>query len=390
MRNIKTSHIVIVFFIIFLPIAGAAGVFFAITNFATEETKLPSEPVTYFYVKNETEIINEKPAVYRVMLENREGEKMEYGLKVLLAGKEIQDQKIILQNNDISNETISVIPNLTRGHQKLEFLLFKGIDPVRTYVFQLLPSIENGYAPTTNPPSLQKNEIKENNVEYPPVEKESTQNSAYTVEKKGGTIIYKFDSGERLEMAVIDGIVNEGDAVYSTVSDGDRIVFIREMYVKILPGSLTYLYPIILETQDNKLSINETLKLKNGFSVTLREINSQNINSEILKIDISMNNNIVREIISRGNSPIEYWHNIDDYKKDRIMRIIPTSISSTDIMFDINQYGSKKKVLIGDDYEEFKIVNVTEDSIIMKNTRPLSLVAGKELSLIKGKIIIKV
>src|SRR5659263_420782 len=135
-----------------------------------------------------------------------------------------------------------------RDSQKLEFLLFRGMELYRTYVFQLISPIEYGSVPSTNPSSPLKNK-----AEYPLVEKEDAQNSNYTVENNGSTIIYKFDSGERLEMAVTNGIVNIGDAVYSTVSDGDNIMFIREMYVKILPNSLINLYPVILENLDNKL-----------------------------------------------------------------------------------------------------------------------------------------
>lgn len=390
MRSIKTGQIAIVLFLVFFPAAGAMGAYFVITKLTAEEIKLPSESGTHFYVKNENEIIAEKPAIYRVMLENREGVKVDYGLKVLLDGKEIYNQQIILQNNDISNETVSVIPDNKGDYQKLEFVLSKGIEPYRTHVFQIIPSTGYGQVPKINPPSLQNKEFIENKIEYPPAEKEGIESSTYTVETNGSTIIYKFKSGERLELAVRDGIVNIGDAVYSTVSDGNSIVFIQEMYEKIYPSSLTYLYPIILSTQDNKLSINETLKLKNGYSVILRKIDSQKINREILKIDILKDNKIVREMISNGNSPIEYWHKIDEYKKERIIRIIPTSISSNDIMFDITQYGSKKQLLIGDKYEEFKIEDITQDSVIMKNTRPLTLEAGKVLSLIKGKIQIKV
>ena len=390
MINIKNSQIAIFLFLIFFPAAGALGAYFAITGLTAEEIKLPSEPGTHFFVKNENEIINEKPVVYRVMLENREGVKVDYGLKVLLDGKDIYNRQIILQNNDISNETVSVIPDMKGDYQKLEFVLSKGIEPFRTYAFQIIPSSGNVQVPKINPPSLQNKEIIDNKVEYPLVEKEGTQSSTYTVEKNGSTIIYKFKSGERLELTVRDGIVNIGDAVYSTVSNGDSIVFIQEMYEKIFPDSLTALYPIILRTQDNKLSIKETLKLKNGYSVTLREIDSQNINRETLKIDISKDNRIVREIISNGNSPIEYWHQINDYKKERIIRIIPTWISSNDIVFDITQYGTTKQVFIGNTYEEFKIEEITQDSIIMKNILPLNLEAGKVLSLMKGKIQIKV
>ncbi len=390
MRNIKNSQIAIFLFLIFLPASVAMGAYFTITKLTAEEIKLPSEPVTHFYVKNENEIIAEKPAVYRVMLENREGVKVDYGLKVLLDGKEIYHQQIILQNNDTSNETVSVIPDLKRDYQKLEFVLSKGIEPFRTYVFQIMPSTGYGQAPKINPPSFQNKKIVDNEVEYPPVEKEGNESSNYTVETNGSTIIYKFKSGERLELTVRDGIVNNGNAVYSTVSNGNNIVFIQEMHEKIYPSSLTYLYPIILRTQDNKLSINETLKLKNGYSITLRKLESQKINSETLKIDVSKDNRTVREIYSHGNSPIEYWHLIDDYKKERTIRMIPTSISSNNIIFDITQYGSKKQVFIGNKYEEFKIENITQDSIIMKNTRPLNLEAGKVLSLIKGKIRIKV
>lgn len=390
MRKIKNSQILIFIFLIFLPVAGAMGTYFAITKLTEEEIKLPSEPVTHFYVKNENEIIDEKPAVYRVMLENREGVKVDYGLKVLLDGNEIYNQQIILQNNDISNETVSVTPEMKGDYQKLEFMLSKGVEPFRTYVFQIIPSTGNGQFQKITPPSLKNKEIIDTKVEYPTVEREGTEGSTYTVEMNGSNIIYKFKSGERLELTVRDGVVNIGDAVYSTVSDENIIVFIQEIYEKIYPNSLTFLYPIILSTQDNKFSINETLKFKNGYSVILREIDSRNINREILKIDISKDNKIVREIISNGNSPIEYWHTIDDYKKERIMRIIPTSISSNEITFDITQYGNKKQFMIGNRYEEFKIEDITQDSMIMKNTLPLNLEAGKVLSLIKGKIQIKV
>ncbi len=390
MRNIKKSQIVIFLFFIFLPVAGALGSYFAITKLTEEEIKLPSEPVTHFYIINETEIIDEKPAVYRVMLENREGVKVDYGLKVLLDGKEIYNHQIILQNNDISNETVSVIPDMKGDYQKLEFVLSKGNEPFRSYVFQIIPSARYGQVPEFTTPSFQKKEIIDNEVEYPPVEKEVNETSAYTIEKNGSTSIYIFKSGERLEMTVRDGVVNNGDAVYSTVSDENSIVFIQEIYEKIYTNSLTYLYPVILRTQDNNLSINETLKLINGYSIILKEINSQKINTEAIKIDISKDNKIVREIISYGNSPIEYWHQIDDYKKERIFRIIPTSISSNEIIFDITQYGNKKQVLIGNKYGEFKIENITHDSIIMKNTQPLNLTTGKILSLINGKIQIKV
>jgi hypothetical protein len=386
----KTGIILLILFLLLPIVGGVAGVYIAISNLATEDIKSQYEPVTHFYVKNETEIIAEKPVIFRVILENREGLKVDYGLKVLLDGNEIYNQQIILQNNDISNKTVSVIPDMKGDYQKLEFVLSKGIEPFRTYVFQLIPSNGYGQIQKITSPLLQNKEIIDNKIEYLPVEKEGNESSTYTVENNGNIIIYKFKSGERLEMTVREGIVNIGDAVYSTMSDGDRIVFIQEMYEKILPNSLNYLYPIILSTHDNKLSINETLKLKNGYSVTLRNINSQKINNEILKVDISKDNKIMREIISNGNSPIEYWHQINDYKKERIIRIIPTSISSNEIMFDITQYGTKKQVLVGNKYEEFKIENITQDSIIMKNTQPLNLEAGKVLSLIKGKIQIKV
>src|SRR4030067_1243784 len=200
MRSKKTGQIALFLFIIFFPAAGALGAYFAITGLTAEEIKLPSEPGTHFYVKNENEIINEKPVVYRVMLENREGIKVDYGLKVLLDGKEISSQQIILQNNDISNETVSVIPDMKGDYQKLEFVLSKGIEPFRTYAFQIIPN--NGQVFKIKHPSLQNKEIIDNKVEYPLVEKEVTQSTTYTVEKNGSTIIIKFKSGERLEMTV--------------------------------------------------------------------------------------------------------------------------------------------------------------------------------------------
>lgn len=392
MSGKNKGNLLLMFFLFFLPIAGGvAGVFIVVSNLAVEGTKPPYEPATHFYVKNETEIITEKPVVYNVTLENREGEKVEYGLKVRLDGKEIHNEQIILQNNETLNEAISVIPNLKGNPQKLEFVLNKGIKQFRNYVFQIIPSIDYSHAAAINPKLLKKSETVENNLQITNATKEDIiQENDYTVEKNEDTIIYKFDTGERLEMKVKDGVVSEGDAVYSTVSDENRIVFIQEPYEKIFPTSITYLYPVILDIKDKELPINDTLNIKNGYSVTLREIDSQKINGEVLKIEISKDNRIVREIISQRNSPIEFWNLIDDFKKDKILRIIPSSISETEILIDITQFGNKKRFSVGDKFEEFEIVNITEDSIIMKNIQPLSILTGTDLTLIKGKIKIKV
>jgi hypothetical protein len=87
---------------------------------------------------------------------------------------------------------------------------------------------------------------------------------------------------------------------------------------------------------------------------------------------------------------VEYWKEINDLKKEKMIRITPREINPDRIMFDIIQYGSNKVINIENKFGEFQVTQITEDAIIMKNIKEIKIEPGKEISLINDTIRIKV
>lgn len=237
--------------------------------------------------------------------------------------------------------------------------------------------------------------IIESPVEKIPVNKkvDNVIEYNYTFVKNGSSIIYTFESGEKIELSVLDDNVSEGNALYTTSNEGERIVFLGELYEKIFINRVNHLYPIILDLKDKKLTLAETLTLKNNYSITLESINTTGINMTSMKLDI-MKNNRKNEFLLPENSSLVYREEEDRTgKKYKKIQFSSRYINESDAMLNITQYGSTKLISLGDIYGEFKIVNITQDSIVMKNIIPLNLTNGtdgKELLLMKGKIKIKV
>jgi hypothetical protein len=534
----KTVYIA-AFLLILFPIAGGLGAKLAISKLTVDGQKPQIENVTRFYANNESEIVAGKPAIYKVTIENQEGNTTEYLLQVQLEGKEIHSQKISLKNGNISTQNVTFFPKLTGDYQKLEFVLSKGNAPYRTRVLQILPAIDYSQVRGITPPSMQnanmennsgwnfsgkkfsgsytatewrtglrsyqvktptgvekgafgsivqefssadagfaslsfevrsdnasyylqsvvndnivwentsgknwteikvpvflkrsnKVELKviarndtisninvwwdnigfenyssmviESSVEKIPIKKkvDTVNIYNYTVVKNGSNIIYAFESGEKIELSVLGGNVSEGNATYTTSSKGERIVFLGDLYEKILDNRVDQLYPIILDIKDKKLTLNETLTLKNNNAITLKSINQDGINIMSMKLGL-MKNNRTNDFLLQENSSLAYQEagnrgstltfNFFDYGKKNIkIQYSFSSINKSDAMLNITQYGSVKLISPGNIYGEFKIVNITQDSIVMTNILPLNLtnVTGKELPLMKGKIKIKV
>lgn len=235
----------------------------------------------------------------------------------------------------------------------------------------------------------------------------------YTVVKNESSIVYSFESGEKLELFVLNGNVSEGNAVYTASGNGERIVYMGDLYEKVLPNRVNHLYPVILDINNKKLALNETLTLKYNYSIILEQINIPKISNKSVSLGISKNyfnryqHVTMDKFFSNENSSLEYREegglnvqrpteklNYFEYnKKYKKIKILTILINQSDAMFNITQYGSKKIISPGDTFGEFRIVNITQDSIVMKNILPLNLTnltAGKQLSLMKGKIKVKV
>jgi hypothetical protein len=335
-----------------LSVVGGIGASFALIKLAGEGSQSQPEPATRFYAVNESEIFYGKPVSYKIILENQEGKSIDYDMKVRLSGKEIYNKNIRLNSGSIFNQTISFTPSLTDGYPRLEFILYKDNEIYKTLVSQVIP--RHNLTITRTP------------------------------QKNGETILYRFDTGEQLELKILKDSVRPEDAIYTTSSQENQIIFLGETYEKILPTMVNYLYPVILDMKDEKLKINETFRLLKGYTVTLEKITNQS-----LQLNVSEDNKTVREIRAAGNSPIVYWNETDDYKKYKIIIIKPKQMSQNELVFDIIQYGDKKVIMVGDKYEEFEVTDIADNSITLKNTLPIKI-GAEEVSLMNGKIKINI
>jgi len=207
----------------------------------------------------------------------------------------------------------------------------------------------------------------------------------YRLQKNTTRALYRFNSGDMLELNISQPIIATGGAVYSTGMKGNNIIFIGEKHEKMLASTASILIPIILELNDLRLKINETISFNNGYQITLKNISKQG-----LELTVSNNNTTVRNILSKGNSSIEYWIAPDGYKREKVLKLSSIKIYPQEITFDITQYDNKKDFFVGKKYEDFQVTQISKNSLIMKNIKPLTIEAGQELSLMNNSIKIKV
>ncbi len=337
---------------------------------------------------------------YTATIENYENKSMTYELKTILEGNVVYDENIQLNNSATINKTLSFNPeifNLTIPVAKLEFLLYRNGELYRSIVSQLvIHDISNDKSNDNKSIAENKTNNKTNSTK---IINESKFVETYKKLEYLDNTTYIFNTGEILEINTSNNISNDtlnntsnktissNDITYRTTSVGKDIIFIGDMYEKILPNKLNYLYPVIENITNKTLKVNETLYLKNNYSITITQIDDI---TKTIRLKISKNNVTVRDIINQGNSSIEYWVDINEYKKQKVLQIIPETISKDNVVFDVNQYGIKRLIFVGNNYGEFTIANITEDSIILKNTQPLEIETGKVLKLMNGRIKIKV
>ena len=86
---------------------------------------------------------------------------------------------------------------------------------------------------------------------------------------------------------------------------------------------------------------------------------------------------------------MEYWKEIDDYKKSKVIMIKPKQVNQDELVFDIIQFGDQKVVMVGDKYGEFQVTDISNNSITLKNIQPIEIETEKVLTLMDGKIKIK-
>ena len=219
--------------------------------------------------------------------------------------------------------------------------------------------------------------------DYSPAKTESGLN--YKIQMNGSAIIYKFNRGDRLELKVSHSIIAPGEAVYTTGEKGNYIIFLGDKHEKLIGNTARILIPVIMELKDVKLKQDETIDINNGYAINLNNISNQSLQFTVL-----YNNKTVRNILSQGNSSIEYWMAPDGYKREKVFKLSAIKIYPEEVTFDLTQYTKKIEFFVGKKFEDFQVTTITQNSLIMKNIKPLAMEDGQKLSLLNNSIKIKV
>lgn len=392
----------IAFLVILIPVVAGTATSLLLKDVIGWESEIYGQGnFTEFYITKGNDNISVEKYIssgeyisYTATVENHENKSAAYELKMILDKNIIYDEHILLSDNASTNKTLFFSPeifNLTVPVAKLEFLLYRDGELYRSIASQVVihnASDSNQIISGNISENIAKN--KTNSTKMVNVNKfiEAYKRFDYI-----DNITYIFYTGEMLQINTSNNTSNKvisiNNITYKAIATGKGIIFLGDKYEEVLPNKVVHLYHVTENITNTTLKINETLNLKNNYSIIINQI-SDDISDKIIKLKILKNNMTMRDIINRGNSSIEYWVDINDYKKQKVIQIIPKMIGEDNVVLDINQYGSEKIVNVGDNYGEFVITDVTEDSIILKSTRPLEIETGKVLTLMNGKIKIKV
>jgi uncharacterized membrane protein len=225
-----------------------------------------------------------------------------------------------------------------------------------------------------------------------------------------------------------NGLVETGQAVYRSKKHSGMISFLGNNYELIYPNSPKYITNI---TTNKKITLyeNTTRELDKGFGITFKKENNSN-DSIILSIRKNLTEeqkqmiNIINEslvnnsagnaisvggfypdiyyemytgrndIIKKSNKlsvgdRFEYWI---EYRVDRTYKAIAGELENIDnnsIELNVREYDIPFEIAPGRSFGEFDVESITNDTITLRNTKPLQFMPGEEKTILNGALKIK-
>lgn len=211
------------------------------------------------------------------------------------------------------------------------------------------------------------------------------------------------------------GFVEEGNAVYETKVHSSSLSFLRNTYGLMYPGR-SGIISNITKVQNLNISINKTTAF-NGYDFSYKNINNNSIQ---LRITRSITNVQKKLLQSTFDANITFFPDVNyemftekygiikksnilnindsyDYREelrlDKTFKVIGgelINIGNDSIELTARFYEMPFELLPGKIYGDFYVYTIDEDSIIMKNNKPLSFKLGNETSILGDSLKIKV
>lgn len=216
-----------------------------------------------------------------------------------------------------------------------------------------------------------------------------------------------------------DGLVKEGDATYVSRVHNGKMSFLGNSYELIQPNRPGYISNVTMESQI-ELVENETKSFE-GYNFNFKKIDNNNIQllirktptnnqKELLNKAIDLNKSIIPDInyfmLTGSNNDLkksniletggifEYWEEymIDyDHKKieGRLESFNNSNSNNSTINLSLIFYDVPFEIFQGKMYGDFAVYIISNDSIILKNTKPLLFERGEEVPLLGGALKLK-
>jgi uncharacterized membrane protein len=211
------------------------------------------------------------------------------------------------------------------------------------------------------------------------------------------------------------GYVEKENAVYETKVHSGSLSFLRNTYGLMYPGR-SGIISNITKVQNLNISINKTTAF-NGYNFSYKNINNNSIQLRITRSITSKQKKLLQSSLDANITflpDVNYEMFTENYgiiKKSNILNINDSydyreelrldqtfkviggeliNIGNDSIELTARFYEMPFELLPGKIYGDFYVYTIDEDSIIMKNNKPLSFKLGSETSILGDSLKIKV
>jgi uncharacterized membrane protein len=212
-----------------------------------------------------------------------------------------------------------------------------------------------------------------------------------------------------------NGFVEKDNAVYETKVHSGSLSFLRNTYELIYPGR-PGLISNLTNSKNLNISINKTIVF-NGYDFSYQNINNNSIQLRVRRSITSEQKKLLQSALDANITYLPdvnyemFTGNFDTIKKSNILNINDfydyreelkvdqtfkviggelINIGNDSIELTARFYGMPFEISPGKTYGDFYVYTIDEDSIILRNNKPLSFKLGNETPILGDSLKIKV
>ncbi|MBE0525070.1 MAG: hypothetical protein IBX40_12200 [Methanosarcinales archaeon] len=197
-----------------------------------------------------------------------------------------------------------------------------------------------------------------------------------------------------------NGTINQGDASYTTKlykkSPKREIMFMGSKYHSLDPDNadtLTEIFKSFGSDDEKTMSVGDVWELDQNYTLTVSDID---LNGEMVTLELAKNSVVVEFTVIGSGDTFEY--KTDPGSADDVILFtckVDTVLRGTDsnivVLKTVRHYSDTPLILkTGDEFGDFEITSITNDTIEMKNSKTISCSLDETIDLLDDWIKLKV